>query len=131
MPHSLTKLTPNLIVADTARSLAFYRDVLGFSLGMHVPDEPPFAFVSVLSRGVEIFLNAQEPALAEYPVFANRPIGATLTLFIEVQGVRELWESLRERVPVVLPLETKWYGLTEFAIADPDGYVLTFAERGA
>ena len=32
MPHTFTKLTPNLIVADVGRSLAFYRDVLGAEL---------------------------------------------------------------------------------------------------
>jgi hypothetical protein len=26
---------------------------------------------------------------------------------------------------------TQWYGMMEFAIADPDGYVITFAERAA
>jgi hypothetical protein len=29
----------------------------------------------------------------------------------------------------VMPLERKWYGLTEFAFEDPDGYLITFAER--
>ena len=28
-----------------------------------------------------------------------------------------------------MPLEHKWYGVTEFAFVDPDGYVITFAER--
>ena len=30
---------------------------------------------------------------------------------------------------VVMPLEKKWYGPTEFACTDPDGYVITFAEQ--
>jgi hypothetical protein len=30
---------------------------------------------------------------------------------------------------VVMPIETKFYGMREFAIEDPDGYVITFAER--
>jgi hypothetical protein len=30
-----------------------------------------------------------------------------------------------------MPLVTQWYGLREFAIVDPDGYVITFAERVA
>ena len=30
---------------------------------------------------------------------------------------------------VVMPLEQKWYGVTEFAITDPDGWVITLAER--
>ena len=32
MPYQLSSLTPNLIVADVERSLAFYRDVLGFTV---------------------------------------------------------------------------------------------------
>jgi len=28
-----------------------------------------------------------------------------------------------------MPLEKKWYGVTEFACTDPDGYVITFAEQ--
>ena len=28
-----------------------------------------------------------------------------------------------------MPLEEKWYGMTEFAFLDPDGYVITYAER--
>ena len=38
---------------------------------------------------------------------------------------------LEGRVTIVMPLEKKWYGLTEFACVDPDGYVITFAEREA
>ena len=56
-------------------------------------------------------------------------IGGTLTLFIEVAGIADVHDSLKDRVPIVMPLEHKWYGVTEFAIVDPDGYVMTFAER--
>jgi len=28
-----------------------------------------------------------------------------------------------------MPLEKKWYGVTEFAFEDPDGYIITFAEQ--
>ena len=48
-----SKLTPNLLVADVQRSLTFYVDVLGFSSGMTVPDEPPYVFGSVVSGNVE------------------------------------------------------------------------------
>ena len=27
-----------------------------------------------------------------------------------------------------MPLEKKWYGVTEFAFLDPDGYIITFAQ---
>jgi catechol 2,3-dioxygenase-like lactoylglutathione lyase family enzyme len=129
MPHDLKKLTPNLIVANVERSLAFYRDVLGFSVAFTVPEASPLVFAAVQSGPVEIFLNAPEPAFAEYPALKERPIGGTLTLFIEVVGIGAVHDALKERVTIAMPLETKWYGMTEFAIEDPDGYLITFAER--
>jgi len=129
MPHQFNKLTPNLVVADVERSSAFYRDVLGFTVETTVPDAPPYVFAIVRSGPVEVFLNAPAPAIAEYPSFKDRPIGGTLTLFIEVTGIEQCYDELKNRASVVMPLETKWYGMTEFAIADPDGYLITFAER--
>jgi catechol 2,3-dioxygenase-like lactoylglutathione lyase family enzyme len=130
MPQA-RKLTPNLVVSDVARSVAFYRDVLGFAPGLSVPDRPPYVFASVTSGPVEIFFNSLDAAAAEYPAFKNRPIGGTLTLFIEVDAIDALHESLKERVSIVMPLERKWYGMTEFALSDPDGYLITFAQPGA
>jgi len=130
MPH-VKKLTPNLVVSNVERSVAFYRDILGFTLTQKVPDESPLVFAIVQSGDVEVFLNAPEPAVAEYPAFKSRPIGGTLTLFMEVDGIKSLHDALAGRVTVVMPLERKWYGVTEFAITDPDGYVITFAEREA
>lgn len=131
MPYELNKLTPNLVVSNVERSLAFYRDVLGFAVQATVPDAAPFVFAAVQSGPVEVFLNAQDAAAAEYPAFKERPIGGTLTLFIEVTGIAAVYASLQARVNVVMPLEKKWYGVTEFAFADPDGYLITFAERTA
>ena len=129
MPYDFKKLTPNLVVSNVERSVAFYRDVLGMTVTTTVPDAAPYVFAIVQSGGVELFLNAPEPAAAEYPAFKNRPIGGTLTLFIDVADVRGAYETLKGRVKVVMPIEKKWYGVTEFAFEDPDGYVVTFAEH--
>ena len=131
MPHLFQKLTPNLVVADVARSIAFYRDILGCEVTATVPEAAPYVFATLQSGAVEIFLNSRESAGAEYPSFLERPLGGTLTLFIEIEDIHGLHESLKDRVRVVMPLEKKWYGVTEFAIADPDGWVITFAERTA
>ena len=128
MPH-FTKLTPNLLVASVERSLAFYIDTLGFERGMTVPDESPFVFASVTSGPIEIFFNDAAAAEKEYPLFAGRPIGCTGTLFIEVEGVDALHDRLKPIVKIVMPIVTQFYGMREFAFEDPDGYVITFAER--
>lgn len=128
MPH-FKKLTPNLVVSSVERSLAFYVETLGFERGMTVPDASPYVFASVTSGAVEIFFNDAAAAIKEYPAFGGRPIGATGTMFIEMEGVDALHDRLKSSVKIVMPLVTQFYGLREFAIEDPDGYTITFAER--
>jgi len=65
MPYQFSSLTPNLIVADIERSLAFYRDILGFTVEQTVPDVSPFLFAIVRSGPVEVYLNAPAPATEE------------------------------------------------------------------
>jgi uncharacterized glyoxalase superfamily protein PhnB len=129
MPSQITKLTPNLIVSNVERSAAFYRDVLGFTVQMTVPDAAPYAFAIVTSGPVEVFLNAPEAAYAEYPAFKNMTLGGTLTLFVEVSDIEAEFARLAPLVTIVMPYEKKWYGMTEFAFQDPDGYILTYAQR--
>jgi lactoylglutathione lyase len=128
-PSSFKKLTPNLLVANVERSLAFYEGVLGFERGFTVPEQSPFVFASVTGGAVEIFFNDAAGAIEEYPAFGGKPIGATGTMYIEVEGVDALHDRLKPTVPIVMPLVSQFYGMREFAIEDPDGYVITFAER--
>jgi len=130
---SFKKLTPNLIVASVERSLAFYVDVLGFERGMTVPEQSPFVFASVTTGPVEIFFNDAATAIKEYPAFAGKPLGATGTMFIEMdesgEKIDAVHDRIKSRVKVTMPLVTQFYGMREFAIEDPDGYVITFAQR--
>lgn len=128
MPQ-IQKLTPNLLVVDVARSVSYYTEVLGFTRAMTVPEEAPFVFASVTAGGVEIFFNDAAHAVKEYPAFAGRPIGTSGTMFIEIKGLDEFYAQLQGQVTIVIPLVTQWYGMKEFAVADPDGYLITFAER--
>lgn len=126
------KLTPNLLVSSVERSLAFYTGVLGFERGFTVPpDGGPLVFASVTSGPIEIFFNDVAAAVKEYPAMSGKPLGATGTMFIEVTEVDALYERLKSRAPIAMDIVTQWYGMREFAIADPDGYVITFAERAA
>ena len=126
---SATKLTPNLIVGNVERSLAFYEDALGFARGMTVPEQSPFVFASVTSGPVEIFLNDRSTVTKESPQMAGLAFGGGNTMFIEVTGIDAFHDAIKPRVKVIMPLVTQWYGMREFAIEDPDGYVITFAER--
>ena len=131
MTLKASKLTPNLIVSSVERSLAFYTDVLGFSRAMTVPDESPFVFASVTSGAVEIFFNDKTTVTKENPQFAGLSIGGGgNTMFIEVEQVDALHDRIKPQAAIVMAIHTQWYGTwCESAITDPDGYVITFAER--
>jgi catechol 2,3-dioxygenase-like lactoylglutathione lyase family enzyme len=130
MPHA-RKLTPNLIVSSVEQSLSFYEQVLGFTRGMTVPDRAPFVFASVTSGPVEVFFNDRSTVAKDSPQLAGKPMGGGNTMFIEIDGIDSYHDEIKARVKIVLPIVTQWYGMREFAIEDPDRYVITFAERVA
>jgi uncharacterized glyoxalase superfamily protein PhnB len=130
-----TDVTPNLIVSDIDRSLAFYRDVLGFSLVTTVPDAAPFVFAWLKRDEVSVFLNTVGSVKDSLPDLAARPIGGTNTLFMTVEagtpaeGIDALFDSVESKARVVMPLKDQFYGMREFGIEDPDGYVIFAAQR--
>jgi len=133
----LQDVTPNLIVTDIDRSTAFYRDVLGFAIVATVPDAAPFVFVWLQRDGVSIFLNLQAAAAEDLPQFAARSVGGTNALFITLEaespdsGIDALFQQIEGSAKVVMPLKTQFYGMREFGVEDPDGYVILFAQRVA
>ena len=130
-----TDVTPNLVVADIDRSLAFYRDVLGFSIVTTVPDAGPFVFVWLQRDDVSVFLNTVGSVKDALPALAARPIGGTNTLFMIVEagspaeGIDALFDAVKSKARVLMPLKDQFYGMREFGIEDPDGYVIFAAQR--
>lgn len=121
-------LTPNLVVSDVAASLEFYR-AFGFELTMHVPEQAPFVFAAVTNGGATIFLNDKKMFGPELPPWAKGRGGA-LTLYIKLDGFDDVLKIARARkLKFIQEPETQFYGMREFAVEDPDGFVVTFAEE--
>ena len=118
--------TPNLIVSDMPASVTFYRDVLKFGIERTVPDEAPYVFVWLKRGSVELFLNEMTTVAA---VFPNLRAGGTSTLYVVVDDVKGLMEEVTSRAQIAMPMTDQFYGMREFAIFDPDGYLITFAQR--
>ena len=124
------KLTPNLVVRDVARSIEFYRSVLGFQTAFTVPDQSPYVFGSIVSGDVEIFFNDHKAVAEDYPALAAKPIGGSLTLFLEVEGIEEVLAAVKKSgAKITMQLKQQFYGMREFAFEDPEGWVVTIAEK--
>ena len=132
-------LIVNLAVRDIRQSITFYRDILGFTPIMAVPEDKSsfspeleegkrYLFAMVQSGGVEIMLQ-QEDSLREDvgDFFTN--IGASATYYIRVDDVDQFYKTIASKVEIIKPIETTWYGMREFYIRDIDGYVLAFATQ--
>jgi len=131
-PMKFNKITPNLVVADMEKSLKFYRDVLGFSVSQTVPDKAPFIFAWMKRVDADIFLNANMPPQPGEPdLYAGKPVGGgTLSLYLVMEGIDDLYAKVQqEKVPIVVKMHKQFYGMKEFAVHDPDGYLLIFAEE--
>ena len=104
--------------ADYARSVAFYRDIIGL--------HPMREFGSGDASGIVFFLGGGYLEITESAV--ERPTQAT-ELWLQVRDVEQAHERLRKaQVPIVeTPSKTSW-GLIEMRVEDPDGLRLIFVE---
>ena len=124
------KITPNLMVADMEKSLKFYRDVLGFTVSQTVPEKPPFIFAWMKRGDAELFLNQHMPPQPGQPdLYKGSKIGGTLSMYMPLEGIEDLHKTVGSSgVKIAVPLHKEFYGMKEFAVHDPDGYVIIFAE---
>lgn len=122
----LRSSAPVFVVDNVARTMQWYRDVLGFDGGGFPKSGPPYVFGIVWRDGVEIMLQRLQ-GFSKADTYQQRP-GGTWDVYFRVEGVAEWWEALRDKVPVVEEIATQPYGDTEFVIRDPNGYVLVFSE---
>ncbi len=130
----LTDVTPNLIVTDMKRSTSFYQDVLGFSIVTTVPEAAPFVFAWMQRDGVNVFLNSLEGMEDDVAGLASRAIGGTATMFFTLErndagGIDEFFKEVSDRAKVAMGLKDQFYGMREFGVEDPDGYIILFAQR--
>ena len=121
-------LSPNLIVADVNRSVEFYEGMLGFVKLASVPETGRFDWAMVGRGPVVVMFQTAASMRHDLPSLDLSGAGTTATFYIKVKGLDELLKTIRGKVDLVVPLRKTFYGANEFAIKDPDGYVLMFAE---
>lgn len=138
----MKKLTPNMMVEDVFQTVEYYRNTMGFVfIGGVLEDsqepvsetdpEKPLAFAMIKQGEVQVMLQSTRSLSEELPAMADKPIGASMTFYIEVDDAEKWYSDIKDRVKLIKPLHTKFYGMKEFYFTDINGYVLTIASKVA
>lgn len=117
---SFHQVMPVLKVAQMEQALAFYTQILGFSIVWQAPNDGGGENCMLSAGGTQLLLSTGAH-LGEIPQFTG-------TLYFSMEGVSDFYHQIKDQVKLVWPLEEMPYGQIEFGIRDPDGYTLAFAE---
>lgn len=125
-----TKMTTNLMVESVDKSAEFYQETLGFSVVTSVPGEDGTLQFAILSKdGQYLMIQKRTNLIGECPSLATEKVQPSATLYIMVDDFDELYAALKAKCGILHDVHTTFYGAKEFAVADVDGYVLTFTEN--
>ena|SRR5436190_17905685 len=118
-----THAVPVLRVADVARTMDWYRGTLGF-VANPFPANPPHQFAILRQGPAEMMIRCGVAPVRPKP----QPYDWDVYLRLEGSRFRELFAQLSSRGFVTRRLERMFYGLAEFEITDPDGYVICLSQ---
>jgi catechol 2,3-dioxygenase-like lactoylglutathione lyase family enzyme len=143
-PKGHYPLAISLTSKDMSKSVAFYRNVLGFELETIWPDadQPMWANLVLDRQSVMLGMAMTAEQLKtcshgtpeQIAMFqrsaeeqAKNRFGVGVTTYVEVPDVDAFHERVKSKGgrPLTGPT-TQFYGLRDFAIEDPDGYRLNF-----
>jgi catechol 2,3-dioxygenase-like lactoylglutathione lyase family enzyme len=121
----LDAISPFFIVRDVLRSIAFYRDKLGFEVVFLNSTSDPF-FAILKRGGAQLLVKAPDASVVPLPNCERHPL-ARWDAFVDTSDPDALASELQRRnVDMHVPSENEEDGLRGFQVRDPDGYVLYF-----
>lgn len=135
----MKSITLNLAVNDIASTIKYYQENFDFELQMLVDEsktifdteikkELNYIWAMIHKDNISIMLQSVESLKEDVGVFFDN-IGASLTLYIDVENVDELYLKIKDKVSIYKEIDTTWYGQREFYIKDINGYILGFTSK--
>jgi len=119
-----TAISPLFIVGNVDRTIAFYRDKLGFETTFQEPAQNPF-FAVLLRDGAQLFVKSQAD-VTPLPNSKRHP-WISWDAFVYASDPDALAADFGDLgAAFSAPLADTHDGLRGFEITDPDGYVLFF-----
>ena len=119
----LTSLAPQFLVEDLDRSIAYYRDTLGFDFS-----KPWKGFYAIGMRdGLELHLKKAPKDTKEQD---RKHKDEHLDAAAGVDGIEMFYEQCVEKgAKIIRPLTSTEWGTKDFYIEDPDGNIISFGGK--
>jgi len=117
----LRQLQPLLTVQDIQRSIAFYRDQLGFNLKGQAENEGEVFWCSMERDGVTIMLQQEEDE--DGPAEGR---GRGVSFYFLCEDADAIYAELLSRGLKLAPPAVAYYGMKQVVVPEPDGYSLCF-----
>jgi uncharacterized glyoxalase superfamily protein PhnB len=121
----LNSIAPTLPVADVDATIRWYETKLGFT-SYPFPENPPYVFASVCRDDIEIIF--QQIDGYQKPDLYHLRSGGVWDAYVRMLGVKEFYESVKDKIEIKMPLRKQGYGDWEFEVKDPNGYIMVFSE---
>lgn len=122
-------VVPLFEVFDMRKSVAFYCEVLGFTLvDKHEPDGHLYWAMLKLG-GATIMLNAKYEFHRQPRTPDPAPAHDDVTLYFSCPDVDAAYAFVRSKGVNVEPPVVMHYGMKQWTIRDPDGFDLCFQQR--
>jgi len=129
----INPLVPELYCSNFNESITFYTDVLGFSMAQQRGDDR-HAYLAF--QGAQIMIASWERDGTWEPAPLEKPYGRGINFQFLVNNVREIYDAVMSAgLNPFVDIYTKSYWRTdrmdertEFAVLDPDGYLLRFSQ---
>ena len=117
-------LSPTLAVRDMKKTIDFYKNSLGFRIGMLFPDADNPEYADLSKDGMTLMFI---PA-ANLGIGNDEKLGTGVNLYLEIDGdIDEYYAELKEKgVEIAVDIKDEPFGIRDFTVKDINGYQLTF-----
>ena len=117
-------LSPLLAARDLKETIEFYKNNLGFQVGMAFPDRDNPEYVDLSKDGmVLMFIPAKDQGID-----VNARFGTGVILYMQIDSdIDEYYKELKgNNVKITVDIKDEPFGVRDFTIEDNNGYLLTF-----
>ena len=138
---TFNELTPNLSVKDIRSTVDFYQNILGFSVVMAIPEKQDsidqqleegkeYVYTLMTRDTVELMFQRSDSFYKDIELAkSDMIIGASASFYTEIDELGQFFQKIKNHWDQITEPKTTWYGMREFYVRDPNGYILGFAEK--